>query len=60
MPLILDVSPVPGGQFEALVVEVPYGTEDATADAVRWSGIFDTEDEARREGQKELDRRRGR
>ncbi len=55
MPLILDVLPVPGtSQFEALIVDVPEGLEATTAGETVWSEIFETEEEARMTGQKEL------
>ncbi len=56
MPLILNVLPVPGTtQFEAVIVDVPDGEEATNAGVTEWTGIFDTEEEARRAGQKELE-----
>ena len=56
MPLILDVLPVPGTtQFEAVIVDVPKDADAISAGVTEWTGIFDTEEEARMAGQEGLE-----
>ena len=56
MPLILDVLPVPGTtQFEAVIVDVPEDADAISEGVTEWTEIFDTEEEARMTGQKELE-----
>ncbi len=61
MPLMLKILETPRmGGFEARIEFIPEGARSTTSSKLVWSGFFETEEEARREGQKELDRRRGR
>ncbi len=61
MALMLKILRTPRmGGFEARIEFIPEGARSTTSSKLMWSGFFETEEEARWEGEKELEWRRGR